>query len=520
MLDWNLFNIVFVAVVGALSLFALVSTIVVAAKGKRKCNAFDVILRIVSTLAFVAAAAMVLCAVFTMLDGDPCIRFDQPDKLGDPLVPVLVFFGKETVLPLAQVFILLSTEIGFVLAAALFLCSLMALMVDCLVANKKSDKKQKPVAKTAEQIKREKELERIRKIGESAVQKTSKVAETENNSSQDESSLPEQTSDEDWREDKPEDSKNAEFVGLTENNNDDFDTFDDVDRDEVDLNEKTNDVGDVADNGANEAAMQGSVDDQVEQQISDYDIANEAADDTDELSEIENDAEPDESEDNGNAAYDNVYDDESADADIGETQEPYVDEGSVGEDISAEDQSTRINDELYAEADERSNVEDTVEDLFDESAESVVGDEGENADRDRDLQDDALDDIEPDRGIYIPEIRTYVKPNEDPEPVLKPEPAVKKAAQKTETDGAPAKKPASKAGTAKAGGKAPTKRSAQPASKKSADTANEPKKLPVTRRYVILDRRNAVNMFGEYLRERNKAEKEKLQSSINTIIIE
>ena len=48
----------------------------------------------------------------------------------------------------------------------------------------------------------------------------------------------------------------------------------------------------------------------------------------------------------------------------------------------------------------------------------------------------------------------------------------------------------------------------------------EEKKLPVTRRYVILDRRNAVNMFGEYLRERNKAEKEKLQSSINTIIIE
>ena len=146
---------------------------------------------------------------------------------------------------------------------------------------------------------------------------------------------------------------------MTENNNDDFDTFDDVDRDEADLNEQTNDVGDVADN----------------------------------------DAEPDESEDNGDVAYDNAYDDESADADIGETEKPYADEGAVGEDISAEEQSTRINDELYAEADERSNVEDTVEDLFNESAESVVGDEGENADRDRDLQDDALDDIEPDRGI-------------------------------------------------------------------------------------------------------------------------
>ena len=54
----------------------------------------------------------------------------------------------------------------------------------------------------------------------------------------------------------------------------------------------------------------------------------------------------------------------------------------------------------------------------------------------------------------------------------------------------------------------------------AAQTEPDGKKLPVTRRYVILDRRNAVNMFGEYLKERNQADKDKLKSSLNTIIIE
>lgn len=42
--------------------------------------------------------------------------------------------------------------------------------------------------------------------------------------------------------------------------------------------------------------------------------------------------------------------------------------------------------------------------------------------------------------------------------------------------------------------------------------------LPVTKRYVILNRRNVVNMFSEYLGSKDKTEQEKLTSSINTII--
>ena len=59
MLDWSkLFNIVFVTTALALIMFFIVSTIVVAVKGKRKCNAFDVILRIVASIVLIAAAGM------------------------------------------------------------------------------------------------------------------------------------------------------------------------------------------------------------------------------------------------------------------------------------------------------------------------------------------------------------------------------------------------------------------------------------------------------------------------------
>lgn len=43
--------------------------------------------------------------------------------------------------------------------------------------------------------------------------------------------------------------------------------------------------------------------------------------------------------------------------------------------------------------------------------------------------------------------------------------------------------------------------------------------LPVNRRYVVQNRRNVVNMFNEYLNSKEKDEKEKLESSLNTIIL-
>lgn len=171
MLNWSsIFNIAFVSALAALIVFFLVSTIVVAAKGKRKCNAFDVILRILSTLVFIASVAMLAAAVLTMISGSFGIAI-----VAD--VPLLVVGESVTELPLPELFVALSSSIGLMLVALLFICSLAALIVDCLVANKTTKKvKKQPVQKTPEQLKREAELEKIRRIGEDAVKRADHAA--------------------------------------------------------------------------------------------------------------------------------------------------------------------------------------------------------------------------------------------------------------------------------------------------------------------------------------------------------
>ena len=76
----------------------------------------------------------------------------------------------------------------------------------------------------------------------------------------------------------------------------------------------------------------------------------------------------------------------------------------------------------------------------------------------------------------------------------------------------------SKTDAAKPSAKKPNKRGgAKSAAKESAATDN--KSLPMGRRYVIIDRRSAVNIFSDYLKERDKQDKDKLESSINKIIL-
>ncbi len=441
MIDWSkIFNIAFVAGAGVLALFLLVSTIAVAVKGKRKCNAFDVILRIVSTLVFAASTVMFAAAVLCMLSG--------PVRIATEPAPTLFFNDFTYVLPIPDLFVLLSTTIGSEIAIVLFLFSLVTLIVDCLVANKKSDKKkakQPAVKKTPEQLKREAELDRIRRIGESAVKKTNEAARAaEAQQSQQQPQRPEEVvgvAEEpaaDWRDKREE--KPAEFVGLASDSDTEFDSFDSFDE------------------------------------------------------------QPDEAED--------------------EQPEEIVEE--------AEDEQP----------------EEIVEDIEDEQPEEIVEDiedeQPEEEPRVAAYKDDGYDDIAPDRDIYIPEIRTINKQTDD-DPELKPSKKAtpkksgssgSRASSKSGTKKPAAKKTSSTARKSSSGGAArkpaasgtrkPTSsRSATPRRRDTAATeVPEEKKLPVTRRYVILDRRNAVNMFGEYLRERNKAEKEKLQSSINTIIIE
>ncbi|MDE7164866.1 MAG: hypothetical protein K2O04_05545 [Clostridiales bacterium] len=479
MVDFSkIFNIVFVSVCAGLLLLLLASVIAVAAKGKRKCGAVDVLLRIVSSLALVASAVMVVCSILTMLntvDGSMCIVAAQE---GDVATAWLVMGGEITELPIPELFVALSTVIGFGLSAVLFILSLTALIVDCLVANKKDGNNRKkqskePVAKkTPEQIKREKELERIRRIGESAVRKTSSVASAEKT---EKSEAPvaenkveqnaqetlgqdaaEEQSDFDWRAPEQKQEQTG-FVGIKDDEQDSFDTFDSFDDEPAQQSEDQSQG--VADEDYGEEVVEEAAEEQA------YDAAEESEEifyDDDE-------------------AY--TLDDAETYAEQGEADEVY--DGDAQKNFDAYDEPiAEESEQAYGEqsVDTTSEVENpyqSVENTVDESI-----------------------DIEPDRGIYIPKIRTVTPQQSE----------VKKAGAKA------AKKPAAK--------KATSAKTAKPkksgGGQKPSVATNIPpeKKLPVTRRYVILDRHNAVNMFGEYLKERNQAEKDKLKSSINTIIIE
>ena len=538
MIDFSkIFNIIFVSVCAAFILFLLVSVIVVAAKGKRKCGAFDVILRILSTLVFIAATVMLFAAILAMLDpaGSVCMVAAQ---VGDKATAILVFLGEVIELPLPELFVALSTVIGFGLSALLFILSMTALIVDCLVANKKSDKKKKPdkkqkVQKTPEQLKREAELERIKRIGESAVRKTSSVASSEKSektekhakpeitekaetakaseSQADNNSEPEKTEEPsfDWRS-EPKAEEHTAFVGIKDTQ-DDFDSFDSFDDDEkTEEQSETQDSFDGLD---------------TDSQQDDFDLDNIAAQAETEQAPLD-------------------FEEERIDI---EEEEPVAEQEQAEEQVETEEEQPQAYDEEqnddYAETESEEQDDDMSAWQFEidnaENAESddVAGDvqpaeEADNADSElqgaqdeeqpleqADEADEQYDDdgIEPYRDIYIPKIRTVTRgaagtPTQRPTPVRKTEkptvkPAVKPAAQNA--------KPAAKKPTAK------PKRGGGKTQKPAAVSSIPPeKKLPVTRRYVILDRHNAVNMFGEYLKERNQAEKDKLKSSINTIIIE
>ncbi|MDE7106897.1 MAG: hypothetical protein K2O39_01090, partial [Clostridiales bacterium] len=239
MVDFSkIFNIVFVSVCAALILLFLISVIVVAAKGKRKCGVGDVLLRILGTLVLIASAAMVTCSVLTMTKGSVAIVVAE-----NGTAAALVMNKSITELPMPDLFAILSTVIGFGLSAVLFILSLTALIVDCLVANKKDGKKNKKkepaVKKSPEQLKREAELERIKRIGESAVRKTERVAKaekTENTEKPENAEAANSTATEaedeepavDWRS-EPKEEQHSGFVGIKDEPDDSFDSFDTFD---------------------------------------------------------------------------------------------------------------------------------------------------------------------------------------------------------------------------------------------------------------------------------------------------
>lgn len=506
MIDWNsTFNIVFVAVSLALVLFLLVSTIVVAVKGKRKCNAFDVILRILSTLVFIGSTAMFAAAVLCMLNGPLSIAVTEKAAM-------LFAWEKAIELPLPELFAMLATQIGLMLVAVLFLLGLVALICDCLIANKKKEKAA-PVQKTPEQRKMEAEIARINKIADIAVKKADVAAKSQDKTAEAKSPAANETAepepDFDWRTETPAQQAPREFVGVKDNY-DEFDSFD-VDESETDAADEQNDFEENAEGAEQSEASE------TEELEKPYETEEGAPEQTEEQAYTYE-------QEQGEKAADN-FEPESE-------PEEYV-----------SDEQERI-DEEYAEQED--SVEETadeqVEDKTEESEEYYAEDDGELSEDDTYASDNADDDdfdappydetsrreaIEPDRSIYIPGMRTYTRQ----EPHAKSVPPQRGKAQRQD----PAPKPAQKTKST-ATKPAAEKTTKKPTAKKSTSTKSTDKtnaakkagakveipaekKLPLNRRYVIIDRHNAVNLFGEYLKERSKAEKDRLTSSINTIII-
>ncbi len=565
-------NIIFVASASAAALFFLIITFVIIGKGKRKRNAADVVLCIFAVLVFLLCAFMTVCSVYTGMTGN--IRIDTT------VDPVLFYHGgKVTELPLAEFFVLLSDELVRDIVIGVMVLAFITFGCDCIIANKKekkekknkkakADKKEKKDGSSAkkhtspEEIKRAAELERIKRLGDAAVKKASGAAETAKAPTAQTASAArtgdvvrtakrEEEEEPDWLKaaDAHIASDQSGFVGLSHiDDKSDFDTFDDTDAqpapdetpDEKAWYEddepvpafitrtKKEESGSQPSEPASDSAVgENGFEDIREsadggEDVDDDPFVSPSAEESGESADFAADG-------NGIIDGDDVKPDDDVDAD-GAWYAQDGDDGIVDGDDLTDDAA-----HSFGESEEEYDLPPTDEEVDSDGAwyaqsgdgyadETQIGDDADTYNV-ADTNDDGESDDESsyeiaDRDGYIPKIRTIEraqKPASDR--------AVRQTARVSAAKSAPS---AAKKNVSSGGSKAePTRgnKSSKPTQKaaKKGGKANgartDAKKLPVTRRYVILDKTSAVNIFSDYLKERDKAEKDKLTSSINTIII-
>lgn len=546
-------NIIFVAAAGAVALFFLIMTFVIIGKGKRKRNAGDVVLCVFAALSVVLCAFMTVCAVFTGMTGN--IRIDTT------VDPVLFYHGgKVTELPLSEFFVLMSNELARDITIGVMVLAFITFGCDCIIANKrdkkdKKVKKEKPAKKqmTPEEAKRAAELEKIRRLGDAAVKKASGAADTAKAPTAPvrsgdvvRTAKREEEEEPDWLKaaDAPATADRSGFVGLSHiDERSDFDTFDDA-----------------FDAAAGEPATVDGQDEKAwyedDEPVPTFVARTEKTEPEPIASEPTLDAD-EAAFDSAREEYDAEVRDEADEAypDGADAADEYSDEafdglqtdenGIVdGDDVKSED-DREADGAWYAQGgddgitdgddsaerfDNAQSEEEQAEDEYDDPPTAAVDADGawyaqsgdkyeETAEPQTESDPDDGEYDKADRDEYIPKIRTI----ERAKPAA--ERAVRQTARTESASGArqtPAKKSggasASRAKPAQSKTAKPTQKSAKSAGKaKSAQS--DAKKLPVTRRYVILDKTSAVNIFSDYLKERDKAEKDKLTSSINTIII-
>ncbi len=161
-------NIIFVAVSAAFAVFLFVSFFILVARKKNKLTGFDIALRIISIIVFVAYLALFVLAVFTELSGS--FRIEAGDEKA-----LFIIGDSVTELPLAPIFKTLTTLEGQTIVGAVAVMALVVFITDLIavsIGKKRKTEKRPAQKKSPEQIKRAAEIERIRRLADAAVKKT------------------------------------------------------------------------------------------------------------------------------------------------------------------------------------------------------------------------------------------------------------------------------------------------------------------------------------------------------------
>ena len=427
-------NIIFVGVAAALCVLFIALIVSVVLRGKRKPSAFDVIVRVIASVVIVASVVLLAASFLCRMDGDVYI---------DASVPALIINQTMRELPLpVELFVALKTMLGAILVLAVLLLALVALICDCLMANKKkgdaedSAKAKKPtkVQKTPEELKREAELARINRLANSVTKKTANAPaatptttkekptkvkpvkdkhakEKEQPAKENETPVTAPSASEppkteqpieekptaappvedgnefDWRIAQPQ--KPASFVGIKEKRNDGFDTFndsfdDDFGVDTPDENDGAEEqFGDATEN-VEEEAFNSGVNDVTE------DVTEDMSDDSVETDEFGGSNETDED------AQDEYEPVESFDEEVQDEYEPAESSGEVVEekvddlDVDAEEDVVPVEEGDNFDVD---NTASEVYDEYDDEYDDEFGDEID--DDDDDNEDDEFDAVEP-----------------------------------------------------------------------------------------------------------------------------
>lgn len=498
-------NIIFVALCAAGILFSTVVICVAIKRAKCAVCKFDIIARIVCSLLFAVSAVAFVISVLCDLTGSVRVSILP--------VPTLIWGEWSYVMPLPDLITAFASTLGARLILALLLTSLIALIVDCVCVGKPASKTAAAATAPLSSAERERleQINKIKALGNVAV-KTSRNAANKNAQSGGDTSVSDKA---DKKRDKKRNKKaDKKAVGkntalavsanaeeplrdylTASSGNPEFDTFDTLPESQpvtppsetAEAERAQESVGqESADINAKDASYNGASEfDEGAEQATAY--QNTEHDGADNVS-----AEDDQIMDTADSPYYAEKDSAQADAQLS---------AAIGEfDKYADSDSETEADELHTDS------------VIDDVPHAAIIDDTDNsvANESMELDDKALEeyDVEPNRDIYIPKMRTVQK--SAAKPVAKKKPSAPKSAAKSgaKSTGGGKKKPASKAATTQ------NKQSGAAAKSQSRTT-----QLPLTRRYAIIDRTNAVNMFSRYLKEREEDEKNKIISSINNIEI-